>query len=74
MYVVFLGESEVKVMDELVTVLESILSELQTMNAKLDEIKGMGMYDSISDVCDKLDEVGDKINSLETTVTLGDNY
>ena len=54
-------------MDELVTVLESILSELQTMNAKLDEIKGMGMYDSISDV-------GDKINSLETTVTLGDNY
>lgn len=61
-------------MDELVTVLESILSELQTMNAKLDEIKGMGMYDSISDVCDKLDEVGDKINSLETTVTLGDNY
>lgn len=71
---VFLGESEVKVMDELVTVLESILSELQTMNAKLDEIKGMGMYDSISDVCDKLDEVGDKINSLETTVTLGDNY
>lgn len=61
-------------MDELVTVLESILSELQTMNAKLDEIKGMGMYDSISDVCDKFDEVGDKINSLETTVTLGDNY
>lgn len=61
-------------MDELVTVLESILSELQTMNAKLDEIKGMGMYDSISDVCDKLDEVGDKISSLETTVTLGDNY
>lgn len=61
-------------MDELVTVLESILSELQTMNAKLDEIKGMGMHDSISDVCDKLDEVGDKINSLETTVTLGDNY
>ena len=74
MNVVFLGEREVKVMDELVTVLESILSELQTMNAKLDEIKGMGMYDSISDVCDKLDEVGDKINSLETTVTLGDNY
>ena len=61
-------------MDELVAVLESILSELQTMNAKLDEIKGMGVYDSISDVCDKLDEVGDKINSLETTVTLGDNY
>lgn len=61
-------------MDELVTVLESILSELQTMNAKLDEIKGMGIYDSISDVCNKLDEVGDKINSLETTVTLGDNY
>ena len=35
-------------MDELVTVLESILSELQTMNAKLDEIKGMGLMSAIN--------------------------
>lgn len=61
-------------MDELAVILKSILSELQEMNAKLDEIKGSGIYDSIADVCDKLDDVGDKISSLETTVTLGDNY
>lgn len=61
-------------MDGLVAVLESILSELQEMNTKLDDIKGSGLYDSISDACDKLDEIGDKIISLETTITLGDNY
>ncbi len=61
-------------MDELVAVLESILSELQEMNTKLDAIKGSGLFDSISDACDKLDEIGDKIISLETTITLGDNY
>lgn len=61
-------------MDELVAVLESILSELQEMNTKLDAIKVSGLFDSISDACDKLDEIGDKIISLETTITLGDNY
>ncbi len=61
-------------MDELISVLESILSELQKMNTKLDEIKGSGLYDSISDACDKLDDMNDKIVSLETTITLGDNY
>lgn len=61
-------------MDELISVLESILSELQEMNAKLDQIKGFGPCDSISDVCDKLDDVNDSIVSLETTITLGNNY
>lgn len=61
-------------MDELISVLESILSELQKMNTKLDEIKGSGLYDSISDACDKLDDVNDKIVSLETTITLSDSY
>ncbi len=69
-------------MDELVTVLESILSELQEMNTKLDEIKGDSIiHNSISDICnklddigDKIDNVGDKVDSLETTITLGDNY
>lgn len=44
------------------------------MNTKLDDIKGSGLYNSISDACDKLDEIGDQIISLETTITLGDNY
>lgn len=61
-------------MDELISVLESILSELQKMNTKLDEIKGSGLYDSISDACDKLDDVNDKIVSLETTITLSESY
>lgn len=76
MYMVYRrsGKREEKVMDEVVTVLESILSELQKINTKLDEIKGVGIYNNISNVCDKLDEVGDKVSSLETTVTLGDNY
>lgn len=54
-------------MDELVNLMEQILAELQEMNSKLDDIKGLGPYDSLTDVCDK-------IESLETTITLGDNY
>lgn len=61
-------------MDELVAVLESILSELQEMNSKLDEIKGFGSCCSIADACDKLDEIDIDITSLETTITLGSNY
>lgn len=54
-------------MDELVNVMEEILIELKEMNSKLDDMQGSGIYKSISDVCDKID-------SLETTITLGDNY
>lgn len=54
-------------MDELVSVMQDILAELKEMNSKLDDIKGTGLYNSLSDVCDKID-------SLETTITLGDNY
>ena len=73
-------------MDELVNLMEQILAELQEMNSKLDDIKGFGLYNSISDLADKLDDimgsglynsltdVCDKIENLETTITLGDNY
>ena len=54
-------------MDELVSVMQEILAELREMNSKLDEIQGIGINNSLSDVCDKLD-------SLETTITMGDNY
>ena len=68
-------------MDELVNVMSEILAELKEMNTKLDEIKGYGSYNSIADVYDKLTAVESAVNdvesgisSLETTVTLGDNY
>ena len=73
-------------MDELVNLMEQILAELQEMNSKLDEIKGYGLDNSISDLADKLNDIKglgpydsltdvcDKIESLETTITLGDNY
>ena len=40
-------------------ILQQILVELQEMNQKLDEIKGFGPNTSLSDVCDKLDEMQD---------------
>lgn len=73
-------------MDELVNLMEQILAELHEMNSKLDDIKGYGSDNSISDLADKLNDIKglgpydsltdvcDKIESLETTITLGDNY
>ena len=73
-------------MDELVSVMQDILAELQEMNSKLDEIKGYGLDNSISDLASKLEDIKgtglykslsdvcDKIESLETTITLGENY
>ena len=73
-------------MDELVNLMEQILAELQEMNSKLDDRKGYGSDNSISDLADKLNDIKglgpydsltdvcDKIESLETTITLGDNY
>ena len=44
-------------MDELLAVLENILSELEEMNSKLEEIKGISIYNSISNIYDKLERV-----------------
>ncbi|REJ07740.1 hypothetical protein [Halobacillus trueperi] len=51
-------------MEELVDILRDIKMELQEMNRKLDDIdrsieslKGSGVYDSVSDLYDKLDEI-----------------
>lgn len=41
--------------------------KLEDVKSSIDELKGNGVYDSISDVCDKID-------SLEITITLGSNY
>ena len=67
-------------MNELIDVMNSILSELQEMNGKLDEIKGFGLYNSIADICDKLDQIQgnglynsitdicDKLDSVESSI------
>lgn len=44
-------------MDELVDVMREILKELQEINTKLDDIKGIGSENSLADICDKLDEI-----------------
>ena len=44
-------------MDELVNLMEQILAELQEMNSKLDDIKGYGSDNSISDLADKLNDI-----------------
>lgn len=70
-------------MDELVSIMQDVLSELQGINLKLDGIMGYGSDNSITDICSKLDEISssynlydvcDKIGDLESTITLGSNY
>ena len=73
-------------MDELIDVMRGILSELQEINSKLDDIKGYGASSSLTDVCDKLDDlkgvglydsladICNKFDSLEMTITSGNNY
>lgn len=38
-------------------ILQQILDELRDMNQKLDDTKEFGINNSLSDVCDKLDEM-----------------
>lgn len=58
-------------MNELVSVIRDILIELQEMNSKLDkmnskldEIKGIGLFHSISDVYDNIDNLDSKLSDL----------
>lgn len=44
-------------MDEMIALLEEIRDLLAEMNGKLDDIKGYGADNSISDVCDKINEI-----------------
>lgn len=55
--------------DKVVDVLRDILFELQEMNSKLDDIKGSGLYNSISDVCDKLDEVKEDLSGIDSSIS-----
>lgn len=55
-------------MDELVMVMKDVLSELQNINEKLDEIRGDGLYNSLSDVCNKLDSIERSVDAVDTTI------
>ncbi len=59
-------------MDEMISVLEDILRELQDINGKLDEIKGDGLYNSISDVCNKLDSLETAIGEVDSSIMMLD--
>lgn len=50
-------------MNEIIELLIEIRNLLSEMNEKLDDIQGVGIYNSIADVCDKLD-------SLDTTIMM----
>ena len=59
-------------MDELIDIMRLILVEVQEMNMKLDnidtsinEIKGFGLYNSISDIYDKLDSTQEKLEEIK---------
>lgn len=68
-------------MEELVDVMREILNELQEINTKLDDIKGIGSESSLADIYDKLDEIKgtglynsitdvcDKLDSVDSSVS-----
>jgi prefoldin subunit 5 len=54
------------VMDELIEVMQDILSELREINGKLDDIRGSGL-NSIDEVCQALEDI--KGNGLFNSLT-----
>jgi hypothetical protein len=53
-----------QVVDALVDVMREILSELQEINAKLDNITAGGVY-TIQDVCSSIDDISSSISSTD---------
>lgn len=56
-------------MDELILVMKELLEEVRRMNEKLDDLRGNG-FNSIDDVCTKLDTVSSKIEDFGDTFRL----
>lgn len=56
-------------MDCVVDVLQDILIELREMNIKLEDIKGLAPFNSIADVCDKLDSVESAISGVDLSIS-----
>jgi len=52
-------------MDELIEIMSELLAEIRELNSKIDDIKGSGIYNSINDICDKLDDVKSSIDDLK---------
>jgi len=62
-----------KWVNNLEQILKEILKELKEINLKLEsidnhvhEIKGTGLYDSVSDVCEKLDEICSSVDNIDS--------
>lgn len=55
-------------MDEMISVLKYMAIELQELNATIKDLKGSGVFNSISDICDKLDEIQDKLYDIESEI------
>lgn len=55
-------------MDEMISLLKYIAIELQELNATIKDLKGSGVFNSISDICDKLDEIQDKLYDIESEI------
>lgn len=55
-------------MEEIVQLLKYIVLELQETNSKLEEIKGSGAFSSISDICEKIDSLEDKLYDIESMI------
>ena len=53
-------------MENMESLLSQILTELQEINGKLSDIIGIGVDNSITDVCNKLDDVSDRLSAIET--------
>lgn len=59
-------------MDQLLEVLQDIRDGIYSMNSNIEqlidsvgELKGSGLYNSISDVCDKLDSVSSTVEAIK---------
>ena len=60
-----------KMDNELKTILESILAELKEINQSVNYITENKVYD-LHDVCIKIDNVGSKLDDVETAIQLID--
>ena len=45
--------------------LKEILSVLKSIDFTLDRIQGVGLYNSIADVCDKLDDIINELDKIQ---------
>ena len=54
--------------DEMINVLKCIFSELKELNENVKDLKGDGIFNSVSDICDKLNEIQDKLYDIESEI------